>query len=62
MMNKMKSDLFVGAVGLLVAILLIPVPYPYEMVVFGLGLFLAYYTVGFKVYKFDLPRILRKNK
>ncbi len=62
LINRMKSDLFVGAVGLLVAVLLIPVPYPYEMIIFGFGLFMAYYSVGFKVYKIDLPKILRKNK
>ncbi len=38
---------------------IILVPYPYEMLIFGIGAWLPYYIIGFKIYKIDLPKMLK---
>ncbi len=35
------------------------VPYPYEMLIFGIGIWIPYYIVGFKLYRIDMPKMLK---
>ncbi len=52
--------LLASVFNLLTAIGILLVPYPYEMLIFGLGLWFPYYISGFIIYHVRIPKMFQK--